>query len=211
MDAKGAARGRSCGKTSASRCPRAKIRRSSNRRAKERPRPATESAAGSSTTAAPTRAASGTPMSSRRRSRRRGSRPPSLSPRTAATKFGSSAETEALRAHCAPKDDQLAVCLSSDTAKAPCDVELSGTLEVGGSVPIVAHEKTRESPRRVNRAMSARVPGALWFLLLEQRQGRPKGGRRRRWFEQRNPRPALRNALAPAYLMTKGAHRQSID
>ena len=43
-----------------------------------------------------------------------------------------------------------AVCLSSDTAKAPCDVELSDTLEVGGSVPIVAHEKTRESPQHVN-------------------------------------------------------------
>ena len=41
----------------------------------------------------------------------------------------------------APENNQPAVCLSSDTAKAPCDVGLSGTLEVGGSVPIVAHEK----------------------------------------------------------------------
>ena len=41
----------------------------------------------------------------------------------------------------APENNQPAVCLSSDTAKTSCDVELPGTLKVGGSVPIVAHKK----------------------------------------------------------------------
>lgn len=38
-------------------------------------------------------------------------------------------------------NNQPAVCLSSDTAKASYDVELFGTLKVGGSVPIIAHGK----------------------------------------------------------------------
>lgn len=108
------------------------------------PIPSIRSAAASSATAAPTRAASGTP-----RYKALGNSMAVPVMRWLGERICLLEEIAYPKASCqqetavaiAPGNNQPAVCLSSDTAKASYDVELFGTLKVGGSVPIIAHGK----------------------------------------------------------------------